>query len=395
MPTREKTALPRVSRTIEEVRASVFGYVESVQDALAAKGFLPARLNLNKGVVRGLLEIFCWGYWQIYSLLQRLLLQVAPAYATGEWLDLHADGVNLTRRAATKAQGKVRFIRAALSSREANINIPAGRIVRTLPDGAGRIYRYSTLAAAVLPAGADFVDVLVEAEDYGAAANASAGQICELVTPVAGVSGVTNPAGWLESEGANEESDAQLQERIALQWQANNGCTKHAYKAWALSVPGVTSVSILDRHPRGQGTVDVVVRGADVLPTAALLDKVRAAIAPHTPINDDWLVKSPVPVAALIDGEIEYVSGDPEAIKVQAENRLRALFAETSPLEGVAALQIGQDLTWDLLTHTVMAIDGVKRVTWKAPAADLLVVPDDGVARLESLNLRTVAAQEA
>lgn len=247
----------------------------------------------------------------------------------------------------------------------------------------------------MLPAGTDFVDVLVEAEDYGAAANASAGQICELVTPVAGISGVTNPAGWLESEGANEESDAQLQERIALQWQANNGCTKHAYKAWALSVPGVTSVSILDRHPRGQGTVDVVVRGADVLPTAALLDKVRAAIAPHTPINDDWLVKSPVPVAALIDGEIEYVSGDPEAIKVQAENRLRALFAETSPLEGVAALQIGQDLTWDLLTHTVMAIDGVKRVTWKAPAADLLVVPDDGVARLESLNLRTVMAEEA
>lgn len=394
MPTREKTALPRVSRTIEEVRASVFGHVESVQDALAAKGFLPARLNLNKGVVRGLLEIFCWGYWQIYSLLQRLLLQVAPAFATGEWLDLHAASVGLTRRAATKAQGKARFVRAALSSREANINIPSGRIVRTLPDGAGRIYRYSTLAAAVLPAGAEFVDVLVEAEDYGAAANASAGQICELVTPVAGISGVTNPAGWLESEGANEESDAQLQERIALQWQANNGCTKHAYKAWALSVPGVTSVSILDRHPRGQGTVDVVVRGADVLPTAALLDKVRAAIAPHTPINDDWLVKSPAPVAALIDGEIEYVSGDPEAIKVQAENRLRALFAETSPLEGVAALQIGQDLTWDLLTHTVMAIDGVKRVTWKAPAADLLVVPDDGVARLESLNLRTVMAEE-
>lgn len=61
MPTRERTALPRVSRTIEEVRASVFGHVESVQDALAAGGYLPARLNLNKGVVRGLLEIFCWG----------------------------------------------------------------------------------------------------------------------------------------------------------------------------------------------------------------------------------------------------------------------------------------------------------------------------------------------
>ena len=52
MPTREQTVLPRVSRTIEDVRASVFGYVETAQDSLATYGYLPVRLNLNKGVVR-------------------------------------------------------------------------------------------------------------------------------------------------------------------------------------------------------------------------------------------------------------------------------------------------------------------------------------------------------
>ena len=394
MSTQEQTVLPRVSRTIEEIRASVFGYVESAQDSLAARGFLPARLNLNKGVVRGLLEIFCWGYWQIYSLLARLLQQVAPSSATGDWLDMHAASVDLSRRAATKARGKIRFFRDGLSSPEANVSISAGRIARTQPDGAGRVYRYSTLAAAVLPAGAEHVDVEAEAEDYGAASNASAGQICELVTPVTGISGVTNPAGWLTEEGADKETDEQLRERIALQWQGNNGCTKYAYMAWALSVPGVTSVSILDRHPRGQGTVDVVVRGADVLPTTALLDKVRAAIAPHTPVNDDWLVKGPTPVAAVIDGLIEYTTGDPDAIGTQAENRLRALFAETSGLSDVTALQIGQDLTLDLLTHTVMAVSGVKRVTWTSPAQDMLTVPADGVACLESLKLHTVMAEE-
>ena len=274
------------------------------------------------------------------------------------------------------------------------MSIPAGRIVRTLPDGAGRIYRYGTIAAAVLPAGAEHVDVEAEAEDYGAAANASAGQICELVTPVTGIAGVSNPAGWLTEEGADEETDTQLRERIALQWQGNNGCTKYAYAAWALSVPGVTSVSILDRHPRGQGTVDVVVRGADVLPTEALLEKVRAAIAPHTPINDDWLVKGPTPVSAALDGVLEYTAGDPDAISAQAENRLRALFAERSPLADVTALQIGQDLTRDLLTHTVMAVPGVKRVTWASPAQDVVPVPADGVAFLESLSLRAVMAEE-
>ncbi|WP_206215149.1 baseplate J/gp47 family protein [Desulfovibrio sp. ZJ200] len=392
MSSQEMTVLPRVSRTIEDVRASVFAHVEKVQDEFAAKGWLPARLNLNKGVVRGLLEIYCWGYWQIYALLQRLMQQAVPATATGDWLDSHAASVNLSRRPATKARGNVRFLRS--SSLAGNVAIPARRIVRTLPDGIGQVYRYSSLADAVLPADAACVDVPVEAEDYGASANASAGQICELVTPVEGIAGVTNPADWLTEEGANEETDAQLRERYALQWQANNGCTKYAYMAWALSVPGVTSVSILDRHPRGQGTVDVVVRGADVLPTEALLEKVRAAIAPNVPINDDWLVKGPAAIPCAISGELEYTGGDPAAIVAQAEARIRALFAETSPLADVSALQIGQDMTPDLLTHTVMAVPGVKRVTWASPAQAVISVPADGVARLESLALSTTMAEE-
>lgn len=394
MPSQEATALPRLSKTIDEVRASVFAHVEDVQTDFAARGWLPARLNLNKGVARGLLEIYCWGYWQIYALLQRLMKQAVPATSTGDWLDTHAASVNLARRAATKARGNVRFYRAPTSSLAANINIPARRIVRTLPDGTGQIYRYSTLADAVLPADADYVDVPAEAEDYGAAANASAGQICELVTPVESIAAVSNPADWLISEGADEETDTQLQERYALAWAANNGCTKHAYKSWALSVPGVTSVSILDQHPRGQGTVDIVVRGADVLPTEALLEKVRAAIAPNVPINDDWLVKGPAAIPCAISGELEYTSGDPEAIRLAAENRIRALFAETSPLTDVSALQIGQDMTRDLLTHTVMAVPGVKRVSWRGPAHDVVRVPADGVARLESLALTVVMAEE-
>lgn len=386
--------LPRIERDIDDIRSSVFAQVENVQDEYQGKGWLPARLNLNKGVVRGLIEISCWGLWQLYSLLQRLLKQAVPATSTAEWLNTHAASVNLSRRPATKAMGNVRFLRSPSSSLTANVAIPQRRIVRTPPDGAGQVYRYSTLAPAVLPAGEAYIDVPCESEEYGAAANAGAGQICELVTPVEGIAGVTNAAGWLTSEGANEETDEQLRERYALAWAANNGCTKHAYKSWALSVPGVTSVSILDRHPRGQGTVDIVVRGADVLPTEALLEKVRAAIAPNVPINDDWLVKGPIPVNCAIAGSLEYTEGDPEIIRMQAENRVRALFAETSPIAEVKALSIGQDLTLDLLTHTVMAVPGVKRVEWTSPAETVVQVPADGVARLESLVLSTTVANE-
>lgn len=394
MPIQEKTVLKRISKDIDEIRAEVFSHVESVQDAFADRGFLPIRLNLNKGVVRGILELFCWGYFQIYILLQRLLQQVAPATSTGEWLDLHADSVNLVRRTATKARGNVRFCRANGVSIDDNITIAVGRIVRTLPDGTGEIYRYSTIAPAVLQGGCDYVDVLVEAEEYGAASNATVAQICELVTPVTGIGRVTNVSDWLLEEGANEETDSQLAERYALQWQGNNGCTKYAYMGWALSVPGVTSVSILDRHPRGQGTVDIVVRGADVLPTEALLDKVRAAIAPNVPINDDWIVKGPEAVPVSLIANIEYVTGSSDIILSQAENRIRALFAETSPLGDVTALAIGQDLMLDLLTHTVMAISGVKSVTWSSPTADIIIGASQ-VARLNFLQLTATAALEA
>lgn len=393
MPSREKTALPRISRSLDSIRADLFSFVDVVQQDFAAKGWLPVCLNLNKGVVRGLLEITAWSWWQIYSFMQTLLAEVAPYHATGSWLDLHANGVALRRREATKSLHRVRFYRAENAAAR-NVNIPAQRIVRTLPDGAGAVYRYSTQADAVLVSETNFVDVQVEAEDYGAATNVTAGQICELVTPVVGIAAVTNVPDSLVREGAGAERDDQLQERYALQWQANNGCTKYAYMAWALSVPGVTSVSILDRHPRGQGTVDIVVRGADVLPTAGLLEKVREAIAPHVPINDDWLVKGPLPVPVAIKATVEMVSGDPEQIRATVERRLRALFAETSPLNDVKALQIGQDVTVDLLTHTVMAVAGVKRVSWLAPLDDV-AVSAAGVARLESLNLETIMASEA
>lgn len=392
MQSRTPLDFPRISRTIDDIRSDIYLRLEAVQDAYAAKGWLPRRLNLNKGVVRGLIELFAWGQFQLYTLLQAVLKQAVPYYATGRWADIHAQGVGLSRREATKAFGLVRFFHNP--EHTGNVPIRAGRIVRTLPDGAGEVYRYVTTTDAVLPSDAEYTEVPVESENYGAAANASAGMICELVTPVPGVSGVSNAKGWLTSEGADAETDAQLMERYRLRWAANNGCTKYAYMDWALSVPGVVSVSILDQHPRGQGTVDVVVRGSAVIPTDALLVRVREAIAPNTPINDDWLVKGPMPVSIGIAGVLEYVTGDPDLLVATASNRLRALFADKTAYTDIIPLQIGQDVTLSLLTHIVMGVDGVKSVRWATPAADI-TVDKSGMAVLESLTLFAAQAEEA
>lgn len=391
MPSLAPKQLPRLSRSIESLRADLYARIDAVQDDFAARGWLPARLNLNKGVVRGLIELFAWGQWQVYILMERVLGQAVPQTASGDWLDVHADSVDLARRPATKARGVVLFLRSPANT--GNVKIPAGRIVRTKPDGKGEVFRYVTSADAVLPAEAHSVPIPVISEEYGAAANAGTGQICELATPVPGVAGVINSPDWLTFEGANEETDAQLAERYRLRWMSNNGCTKYAYMAWALSVPGVSSVSILDRHPRGQGTVDVVVRGSAVLPTEALLEQVRAAVAPNTPINDDWQVRSPDPAPVIISGVLELVAGDPVRIKTAAEARILALFADVSDFSDVIPLQIGEDLPLDRLTHTVMAVPGVKRVTWTQPAADCSV-SRAGLAVLDSLTLTTSTATE-
>ncbi len=374
-----------VHKTLAEIREDLYTRINAVQDEYAAKGWLPNRLNLNKGVVRGLIEIWAWGLYQLYQVLAVILNQAFPESASTTWLDLHADQVEASRKQATKAVGKVIFTGDA----RGNVPVPKGRILRTPPDGTGRTYRFVTTEDAVLIDGQTQVAVSVESEDYGASANATAGQISEIVTHVPGIQTVTNAPDWLENEGADEETDERLRERYELAWQEVGGATKHAYQAWALSVTGVIAAAVLDRHPRGQGTVDVVVRGAAGMPTDALLAAVDAVIQERRPVNDNVLVCAPVAVPLEIQAELLLTSGEAFQVVAQAETRIRALFTDPSPVPGVSPLQIGQDVPRDLLVATLMAVPGVKKVLWNSPATDV-AVPANGLAVLADVQITAV-----
>lgn len=378
-----------LSRSIEEIRSDLFARIEAVQEDYAAKGWLPVRLNLNKGVIRGLLEMFCWGQWQLYNFLDQVHKQAVPLTSTGAWLDLHCAQIGLTRKGALQARGLVDFIRG---DSRGNIRIPQGRIVRTKPDGLGNIYRYVTEADAVLPEDAASVAVPVKSEEYGQGANASVAQICELATPVPGVASVENQADWLIVEGADAETDASLSRRYVLEWKSKAGITRAAYEAAALSVAGVVDVYVADQHPRGEGTVDVVIEGAAGLPTTALLEKVREALEEKIVINHDLLVKSPVPVDVAVKACLELVSGDEQAILAEAANRIRDLFSPASAQS--ARFSIGKDVIRDRLAGAVIDLQGVKRILWESPLEDVEVAAD-GLARLAALDLTTSWAAEA
>lgn len=382
-----------VSKGLDEIRSDVFGYLTLKQDEWAATGWLPIRLNLNRGIVRGMIELWCWGLWQLYLFMAMVMKQAFADTATGLWLDLHCLQVGVSRKAATKARGTVYFTRTVVAG---NVPIKAGRVIRTKPDGAGMVYRFVTVADVVLPAGALEVAVEVEAEEYGAAANVTTGQICEISTTVAGVDGVENRAGWILSEGTDREDDEPLRLRYQLAWKKLNGCTKYAYEAWAREVTGVVGVRIMDQHPRGEGTVDVVVSGSAGVPTQLLLDAVTANILgtgnddEKIPINDDVLIKGPTPVLIDYVAELELTGGVPADIAAEAENRVRALFSTLPLIDGITPIAIGQDATRDRINWAAMLPD-VKRII--TDFVDV-PVPEDGLAVLNSIDITTTWATE-
>lgn len=374
-----------VSKTLSDIRTELFGKISDLQE----EGQLPQTLNLNKGVVRGLIELWSWGLYQLYQFLIAVFEQTFATLATGSWLDLICEQVNITRKTATKSQGSVMVSR---EDTEGNIIIPKGAIFKTKADGTGDIYRFVATARTVLQAGSSSCSVPVESESYGDATNVTTGMICEMATVIDGIDAVTNTSDWLTREAIDKEEDDQLRERYVLAWQALNGVTAAAYKSWALGVDGVIAVTVMDQHPRGDGTVDVLIKGSAGLPTQALINEVAEVVELQRPINDDALVLGPTAVYVTVTGELVLVSGTADSIVSEATTRIQALFQDTAVLDDVTALEIGEDLPLDRLTHLVMAVTGVKKVNWGMGDVE---VAEDSLAVLESVDLTYIWADEA
>ncbi|MGE4319617.1 MAG: baseplate J/gp47 family protein [Deferribacterales bacterium] len=359
-----------IDKTLTDVRSDVYAKLEEQQQADG----LPRKLNLNRGPIRGIIELFCWGLYQLYLFLVSILKQAFPSTATGLWLDLHCTQVGVTRKAATKATGNVIVTR----SQSGNIRIPAGKIFKTEADVDGNVYRFVTTSAVVMASADNTYVVPVEAEEYGANGNVVTGMISIIVTSITGIASVTNSADWLTSEGRDKETDDELRARYFLVWKSTNGCTKYAYESWALSVSGVDSVKIRDQHPRGQGTVDVVVKGTAGVPTASTLTAVSELVAANKPINDDVSVYGPEVVSVDIDVSLTVSSGDSATVVSDVTSAINSYFQST--------IKIGTSFTLQRLISLAMQ-ENVSVVSITSPSADVTVTE----SQLIVLNSLTVS----
>jgi len=377
-------------KSLEQIREDLFVKINEVQKDYATKGWLPDQLNLNKGIARGMVEIWAWGLFQLYQFLSTVLKQIFIDSASGSWLDLLCRIADIERKKMTKAQGIIVFTR---EESQGNVPVPSGRIVKTLPDGAGNVYRFVTIEEVVIKDGETSVAVPVVAEEYGSGANVTADQITEIVTVIPGIDDVRNDVDWLTAEGADTEDDTGLKARYVLKWRGNNGCTKYAYEGWARSVAGVVAARIMDQHPRGQGTVDVVIQGTAGVPTADLIAAVDKVIQKNVPVNDDAKVLGVTPVNISLSGNLVLIAGTyPEGVIKSVTDKVRALFSINSKDEGIAPFAIGEDVILDRVVAQIMTVSGIKQVVWGDGIGNT-VVPEAGLAILDELNFSTSFAE--
>lgn len=350
--------------------------------------------NWNKlSRLRTLVECLVQPTAELFVLLLKIAPQVFARYATGVWLELHAQDQDDERLAAQAAQWLVRFTRA--DGGTGNITIEEGTRIGTLPDANGMRVEFVTTTAAVLTDGDTAVDVEATAAEAGSSGNVGPNTAVVMINPIGGVAGVTNVELMLP--GTDQESDEALRDRLVKKWDAlGYGSNRSAYETWALSVVGVRSAWVDDDHPRGQGTVDVYVVAETGVPTENLLSAVDSVIQTRRTVCANVQVKAPAVAPITITGTI-YIgpSGRAEStIEAEATSVANAYFYEGA-WPNVVPIGIAEDWRPARMVHLLMhSIADVVDVALTSNAnvavgdgelAVLAVEPSFSVVRLETL----------
>lgn len=169
------------------------------------------------------------------------------------------------------------------------------------------------------------VDVLVEAEAEGSLYNVPEGQITRTLTYIGDVK-ITNAADWIVREGSDTEDDESARARTLRSWsELAQLATEDAFVNAAESVTGVLFAQADCDHPRGQGTVDIIVTGTAGEATEGLLKSVQEAVDKIAGPYDNILVKSSVTVDQDIELTITTGSADSDE---DIENRVKTILTE-------------------------------------------------------------------
>ena len=303
---------------------------------------------------------------RLYALaaeLQSLLMQADwvldqsfPQTAQGMYLDYHAETRGITRAAAEKAAGVIRF--AAADKVTAACPIEKGTVCMTAEG-----VRFETTEDAAIAVGSQWADVPAQAVEAGAGGNVIAGTVTLLSAMPVGVVQCTNPTAF--SGGCDAESDEALRGRVLASYQRlPNGANAAYYEQEAMRYPGVAAAKAVGRA-RGIGTVNVVIATHAGVPDAALLAAVETDLQKKREIAVDVKVLAPAVETVAVTAALKAAPGYTFAeAKAGAQSALEALF--TGEL-------LGKSVTTARLLTLLCGVEGVENVHLTAPAADVAV----------------------
>ena len=303
---------------------------------------------------------------RLYALaaeLQSLLMQADwvldqsfPQTAQGTYLDYHAETRGITRAAAEKAVGTLRF--AAADKVTATCPIEKGAVCMTAEG-----VRFETTEDAAIAVGSQWADVPAQAVEAGAGGNVIAGTVTLLSAMPVGVVQCTNPTAF--SGGCDAESDEALRGRVLASYQRlPNGANAAYYEQEAMRYPGVAAAKAVGRA-RGIGTVNVVIATHAGVPDAALLAAVEMDLQKKREIAVDVKVLAPTVETVAVTAALKAAPGYTFAeVKAGAQSALEELF--TGEL-------LGKSVTTARLLTLLCGVEGVENVHLTAPAADVAV----------------------
>jgi uncharacterized phage protein gp47/JayE len=273
-------------------------------------------------------------------LLDFLCLTVLPNFfvktAVDAWLDMLAWAVNVERKGATKAQGKLLFTRALP---DGVMELEKGIVVQSAAIN-GNVYQLITTAPATFVAGQLQLEVPVEAIESGSGFNLAPGYYAILPVPIPGIVQVVNKDGWLESPGADPEPNDQLRLRVRNQFSAvNQWHTDAVYRAMISAFPGVRPDGVYFEHgaPRGPGSANAFVLFDAGVPAATYLEQINSHIRDqgNHGHGDDLLamVMPEVPISFEMDlwPQPNLSAEQIDTLRSEIELFIRAAFRESTP----------------------------------------------------------------
>lgn len=305
--------------------------MEKIRDELIKEDFIITDLKKG-GIFHTIIRIFVKIYIELKTKSRKQINNFFVLHADEDWLELKAADFGKKRKQAVKARGYITIERREHSEA---LQILKGHMFKTLPDGSGNEKKYYVLETTIIEAGQNEGRVLVEAAEGGTAYNVPQGRITVSMIHLDGVEKVSNKEGWLQLEGADIEDVEAFRKRVGESWSELAELTiEDKLKNAARKVEGVIDVSIDAQHPRGQGTTDIIVTGANGTATPELLRKVEAAVSYLKGNYDDFLCKSVIVVNQDISLTVYISKGvSLTGMKEKAEGIIRRLMEFSSRKE--------------------------------------------------------------